>query len=124
VEVDTELGREAFTYTLNSGEFDTVHIDHVLHFVNEPEYVRELARHRLSMAAKKIVARSGVAKKELIRRLGTSPSQLDRLIDPSNRSVSIDKLIALLVACNCKIDLTVDGESMFRESNQEELDLV
>jgi predicted XRE-type DNA-binding protein len=120
VEVDSELGKEAFSYELESGECDTVHIDHVLHFVNEPEYVRELARHKLSMAAKRLIGECGVGKKEILRRLKTSPSQLSRLIDPSNSRTSIDKLLMLLVACDCKVDLTVDGESILQELHEEE----
>ena len=122
VEVDSELGKEAFSYVLESGEYDTVHIDHVLHFANEPEYVRELARHKLSIAAKRLIGEGGVRKKEILRRLKTSPSQLSRLIDPSNSRTSIDKLLMLLVACECKVDLTLDGESILQELHQGELE--
>jgi predicted XRE-type DNA-binding protein len=112
VEVDRELGKEGFTYTLESGDCDTVHIDHVLHFVNEPEYVRDLFRHRMSIAAKRLIGKRGVAKKEILRRLETSPSQLDRLINPKNTRSSLDSLLKLMVACDCKLDLVVDGESI------------
>ena len=119
VAIDRELGKEAFTYTLESGDCDSVHIDHVLHFVNEPEYVHELLRHNLSLTANRLVAEGNVAKKELLRRLKTSPSQLDRLIDPSNTKTSIGRLLTLIVACEGKIDFSVDGESILRNEELE-----
>jgi len=40
--VDAELGREAFTYRLESDRESSVHIDQVLEYNEDPAYLREL----------------------------------------------------------------------------------
>ena len=115
VEVDKELGKEAFTYTLQSGDSDTVHIDHVLHYVQAPSYVRELWMHQLSLELQRVVNRQNVAKNELQRRMGTSASQFNRLLDPNNTRKSIDQMLELFSACECDVDVTINGKSLFRQ---------
>lgn len=120
VEIDKELGGEGFTYQLESGESDTVHIDHVRHYAAEPVYVLEQVRHRMSLAAKEQVKKKVRAKREIIRRLSTSPSQLERLIDPANSKSTIDGLLKLLVACEIDVDFLVDGKSILKGSHDKE----
>ena len=45
--------------------------------------------HRLTVEARKAVAESGLSKRELIRALGTSPSQFYRLLDPAYYGKSV-----------------------------------
>ena len=40
--VDAELGREAFTYRLESDRDSSIHIDQVLEYNEDPAYLREL----------------------------------------------------------------------------------
>ena len=49
VEVDPELGREGFTYRLESGAEGTVHIEQVLEYNRDPTYIRELLLYRLTL---------------------------------------------------------------------------
>lgn len=93
---DPELGNEAFTYRLESGEEDTVHIDAVLEYNRDPDYLTEILAHRLTLEARAAVEESGLSKRELIRRLGTSPSQFYRLLDPGYPGKSVGQLLALL----------------------------
>jgi predicted XRE-type DNA-binding protein len=107
VYVDEELGKEAFTYVLKSGQEGTVHIDHVLEYNQDPTYMRDLLLYKLTVEAGKRVKQSGISKRELIRRLGTSPSQFYRILDTGNYRKSIDQVVALLHVLDCEIDLSV-----------------
>jgi len=93
---DAELGKEAFTYRLESGDEDTIHIDAVMEYNEDPAYVTEVLVHRLTVEARDAVEASGLSKRELIRRLGTSASQFYRLLDPSYQGKSVGQLLALL----------------------------
>jgi predicted XRE-type DNA-binding protein len=105
--VDEELGREGFTYTLASGLEGSVHIDQVLEYHQDPRLLRDLLLYQLTIEARKRVEESGLSRREIIRRLGTSPAQFYRLLDPTNYRKSVDKLLFLLHALNCEVDLKV-----------------
>ena len=107
VYVDKELGNEAFTYELKSGDEGTVHIDHVLQYNRDPRYMRDLLLYKLTLAAQERVNSSSLSKRELIRRLGTSAPQFYRLLDQTNYKKSIDQLMALLHILDCDVDLVV-----------------
>jgi hypothetical protein len=107
VYVDEELGNEAFTYELASGDEGTVHIDQVLEYNRDPRYMRDMLLYKLTLVARERVKKTALSKRELIRRLGTSPSQLYRLLDQTNYSKSIDQLMALLGVLDCEVDLVV-----------------
>ncbi len=42
LEVDKELGREGFTYMLESGKEGTVHSEQVLEYNQDPHYLRDV----------------------------------------------------------------------------------
>lgn len=107
VYVDKELDNEAFTYELRSGDEGTVHMDHVLQYNRDPRYMRDLLLYKLTLVAQDRVKSSSLSKRELIRRLGTSPAQFYRLLDQTNYKKSIDQLMALLHILDCEIDLVV-----------------
>lgn len=107
VYVDRELGREAFTYVLESGQEDTVHIDHVLEYNQDPTYLRNTLLYKLTLEAQKQVDKSRLSKREIIRRLGTSASQFYRLLDQTNYKKSFDQLLTLLAVLDCEVDLSV-----------------
>lgn len=105
--VDHDAGREAFTYVLQSGLTGTVHIEQVLDYNKDPKYLRDLLLYRLTIEAQKRVAASPLSKREIMRRLGTSASQLYRLLDQTNYRKSVDQLLGLLQVLNCEVDLVV-----------------
>ena len=105
--VDEELGGEAFTYVLKSGREGTVHIEQVLEYNQDPDYVRDALLYKLTMEAQKRVAASPLSKREIVRRLGTSPAQLQRLLDQKNYRKSVDKLLSLLNVLGCDVDLLI-----------------
>jgi hypothetical protein len=107
VYVDDELAGEAFTYELASGEEGTVHLDEVLQYNGDPRYQRDILLYKLTLLAQQRVKSTLLSKRELIRRLKTSPAQFYRLLDQTNYAKSIDQLMALLAILDCQIDLVV-----------------
>jgi len=115
VTVDRELANEAFTYTLESGEEGTVHMDHVLEYNRDPQYLRDQLLYKLTLAAQEGVKHSSLSKRELIRRLGTSPAQFYRLLDQTNYKKSLDKLLSLLHVLDCEVDLIVNKKPLQKQ---------
>jgi hypothetical protein len=105
--IDKELGREAFTYTLASGREGTVHVEQVLEYNQDPGYMRDLLLYKLTLEARKRLDKSPLSKREIIRRLGTSPAQFYRLLDTTNYRKSVDKVLMLLHVLDCEVDLVV-----------------
>ena len=105
--VDPELASEAFTVVLEDGTEDSVHLDAVLEYNEDPDYLRDLLLYRLTIEAQRLVDESAVSKREIIRRLGTSASQFYRLLDPTNYTKSIGQMVRLLHVLDCDVDLVV-----------------
>jgi len=105
--VDKELGREGFTYVLESGREGTVHSEQVLEYNQDPSYLRDALLYKLTLEAQKRVEASPLSKREMIRRLGTSATQLYRLLDQTNYRKSVDQLLSLLHVLDCDVDLLV-----------------
>ncbi len=107
VRVDRELGSEALTYTLASGREGSVHIEAILDYNKGPDHLRDRLLYALTLEAQKRLALSQLSRREIIRRLGTSPAQFYRLLDQTNYDKSVDRLLALLQALDCDVQLTV-----------------
>lgn len=105
--VDKEVGREGFTYLLESGEEDTIHIDDVLEYNRDPAYMRDLLLYQLTLEAQKRVRQSPLSRREIIRRLGTSATQFYRILDQTNYKKSVDQLLSLLRILDCEVELVV-----------------
>lgn len=105
--VDRELGREGFTYVLESGKEGTVHSEQVLEYNQDPNYLRDVLLYKLTIEAQKRVKVSPLSKREMVRRLGTSATQFYRLLDQRNYSKSVDQLLTLLHVLDCDVDLLV-----------------
>jgi hypothetical protein len=109
--IDPELGGEAFTYRLRSGAEDSIHIDRILEHNQDPAYMRELLLYKLTIEAKKLVKSSPLGIRELSRRLGTSPTQLYRILDEENTRKSIDRVFELLSVLQCRIEVQASSGS-------------
>lgn len=105
--VDEELGREGFTYVLKSGAEGSVHVDAILEHNEDPAYMRDLLLYNLTLQAQVCMEESPLSQAEIVRRAKTSPSQVARLLDASNKTKSVDKLVVLLGAMDCEVDFTV-----------------
>lgn len=104
---DPEAGCEAFTCVLESGDEDSVHLDAVLEYNRDPRIMGELLLHDLTVEALKAIEESKLSRRELIRRLGTSPSQFYRLLDPTCHGKSVGQMVALLHLLGRKVELVV-----------------
>jgi hypothetical protein len=109
--VDQELSREAVTYVLESGKDGAVHIEQVLEYNQDPSYVRDALLYKLTIEAQKRVDQSALSKREIIRRLSTSATQLYRLLDQTNYRKSVDQMLLLLCVLDCVVDLAVRTRS-------------
>ncbi len=82
-------------------------MDDVLEYNRDPGYLRDALLYRLTVEARKAVAASPLARREIIRRLGTSPTQLYRLLDQTNYRKSVDQVLRLLQVLDRHVDLVV-----------------
>ena len=105
--VDPELGREGFSYVLESGREGTVHGEQVLDYNEDPDYLRQALLYKMTVEVQKRLEDSPLSKREIIRRLGTSATQFYRLLDQTNTSKSIGQLLSLLRILDCDVDLVV-----------------
>ena len=110
--VDKELGREGFSYVLKSGAEGTVHIDQVLEYNQDPNYLKDALLYQLTIEAQERVDASPLSKREIIRRLGTSATQFYRLMDQTNYRKSVGQLLSLLQILDCDVDLVVRARSV------------
>ena len=74
--------------------------------------------YKLTLEAQRRVEKSALSKREIIRRLGTSATQVYRLLDQTNYRKSVDQLLSLLQVLDCDVELVVGprGESRGREA--------
>jgi hypothetical protein len=111
IQVDREIASEGFTYVLASRRQGTVHIEQVLEYNKDPGLLRDRLLYALTLEAQKRLEQSTLSRRELIRRLRTSPAQFYRLLDQTNYRKSIDQMLALLQALDCDVRLTVRARS-------------
>ena len=109
--VDRELGGEGFSYALQSGKSGTVHIEQVLEYNRDPNYLRDLMLYKLTLEAQRRIEQSPLSKREICRRLGTSATQLYRLLDQTNYKKSLDQVVSLLQLLECDVELVVHAKS-------------
>ncbi len=105
--IDKELGGEGFGYVLASGKEGTVHSEQVLEYNQDPSFLRDALLYKLTVEAQKRIEKSPLSRREIVRRLRTSATQLYRLLDQTNYSKSVDQLLSLLHVLDCEVDLLV-----------------
>jgi hypothetical protein len=105
--VDKEIGSEGFGYVLRSGREGTVHVEQVLEYNKDPDHLRDQLLYNLTLEAQRRVGASPLSRREIIRRLGTSATQLYRLLDQTNYRKSVDQLVSLLQILDCEVRLVV-----------------
>ncbi len=111
VYVDRELDNEGFVYVLESGDEGTVHIDHVLEYNCDPRYMADIFLYKLTCQVREAVERSPLSTREIIRQLGISRAQYDRLLDQTNYRKSVRQLLILLHIVKCEVEF-VTKESL------------
>ena len=111
IRVDREIASEGFTYTLASRQEGTVHVEQVLEYNKDRGLLRDRLLYALTVEAQKRLEKSSLSRRELIRRLRTSPAQFYRLLDQTNYRKSTDQMLALLQALDCDVKLTVRAQT-------------
>ena len=108
---DPEIGNDGFTWELESGAEGTLHLDAVLDYNEDPEFMGGIFAYKLKSIARKLMKETDLSQREIARRLGTSPSQVYRLLDPTADRASLRQLVALIYALGGKVSLgvTLDG---------------
>jgi hypothetical protein len=107
LEIDRETAYEGFVYFLASGAEGYVHGEQALEYNRDPDYMRDMLLFQLTVEAKKRIQSSGLSKREIIRRLGTSPAQFYRLVDTTNYAKTVDSMLTLLRILDCEIDVLI-----------------
>lgn len=102
---DAELGYLGFTYRLKSGREDTVLLDQVLEYNRDPEYLRQALLYQLTVSAKKLIQARAIPKRELARRLATSPAQVYRLLDQTDYQKTLDQMVRLLRVLGVEVEI-------------------
>lgn len=97
---DIESGQHSFYFILNNGKKNYVPFDQPLHIMQHPEYVKQQTLFEVTKQLNKLIDRCGISKRELARRLGTSLSQLARLLDVTNYKKELSRLIELAALLN------------------------
>ncbi len=97
---DTEVGQHSFYFVLNNGKKDFVPFDQPLHILQNPEYVKQQTLYEVTKQLNEFIKQGKVSKRELARRLGTSLSQLSRLLDTTNYKKELSRLIELAAMLN------------------------
>jgi DNA-binding Xre family transcriptional regulator len=97
---DPEVRGHSFFFTLENGKIDYVPYDQPLHIVQNPDYVREQTLYEMTKQLKEFVLKAKISKRELARRLHTSMSQLNRLLDTTNYNKDLSRLIEIAAILN------------------------
>ncbi len=97
---DAEVGQHSFYFILENGKKEFVPFDQPLHIVQNPEYIKQNTLYEVTKQINEFVERGKVSKRELARRLGTSLSQLSRLLDTTNYKKELSRLIELAAMLN------------------------
>ena len=108
--IDKELGSEWISYCLESGKEGAIPLDAFLDYNRDPEYLMKMLLHRLTVDALEKLKGSNLTRRELARKLRTSPAQLYRLLDTANQSKTIDQMIKLLAVLGYELDYKIIRE--------------
>jgi len=101
---DKESGKHSFYFILENGEKEFVPFDQPLHIVQNPEYVKRNTLYEVTKQINEFIEREKVSKRELARRLGTSLSQLSRLLDTANYKKELSRLVELAAVLNYEFE--------------------
>jgi len=82
-------------------------MDAVLEYSEDPRHLADLMIYRLTLEAQARLDASPLSTREVARRLGTSPSQIYRLLDSTNYRKSVRQMASLLYVLGFDVELRV-----------------
>lgn len=103
-----DVGRHSFYFVLDKGQKHFVPFDQPLHIAQNPEYVKQHTLYEVTKKLNEFIEQEKVPKRELARRLGTSMSQLLRLLDTTNYKKELSRLIELAAMLNYEFKWTFE----------------
>lgn len=104
---DKEVGNHCFYFVLEDGEKDYITFDQPLYIIRHPDYVREEVLYNLTLELQKIIALKKIPKRELARRLNTSVTQVNRLLDQTNYKKDLSRLIEIATIIGYEFNWTL-----------------
>lgn len=105
--VDKELANQGITYKLASGAENSIPLDAFLDYNADPDYLAKQLLHQLTLDVLDKSKTAKVSRRELARRLSTSPAQLYRLLDPANYSKTLDQMVKLLSVLGYEVEYKI-----------------
>ena len=105
--VDKELAQRCVTFMLKDGQEDSVPIEAFWEYNRDPDYMREIELYKLTTKAISLVKASNLSKRFICRQMGTSLSQLSRLLDPKNQKKTIDQMLRLITILGADFEIKV-----------------
>jgi hypothetical protein len=105
--IDPELANECITYFLESGADDSVPLCAFLDYNKEPEYMRKATLYNLTIKALELLEQSHLSKREVARKLHTSPTQIYRLLQTNNYTKTIDMMLKLITALGYDFEINL-----------------
>ncbi len=105
--VDKELAQRCITYILKDGQEDSLPIEAFWEYNRDPDYMREIELYKLTIKAIDLVASSNLSKRFICRQMGTSLSQLSRLLDVKNHKKTIDQMLRLITILGADFEIKV-----------------
>ena len=97
---DPEVGKHSFYFTLENGKTDYVPFDQPLYIASNPEYIKEQTLFEMTKKLQEFIRLAKIPKREVARRLNTSVSQLNRLLDTTNYKKELSRLIEIATILN------------------------
>ena len=92
---DKEVGNHCFYFVLEDGYTGYVPFDQPLYIIRHPDYVREEVLYEVTKELQDIIALKKISKREIARRLETSVTQVNRLLDQTNYNKDLSRLIEI-----------------------------
>jgi hypothetical protein len=97
----------SFAYELWSGKKGSVQLDAIFDDQEDPALLRRILHDRLMEHVQARLRRSPLSKREICRRLRTSPAQLYRTLHRRKGRKSVDPLLDLLAVLGCEVEVRV-----------------
>ncbi len=104
---DPEVGYHSFYLKLENGEIDYVPFDQPLHIVKNPDYLRSEAISKMTHEVKDMYEEKNISKREIARRMNTSVTQINRLLDINNFDKNLSRLIQMAAVLGYEFELSL-----------------
>lgn len=106
VGLDKETGNHCFYFVLEDGEKHYITHDQPLYVVKNPDYIRHDTLCNVTIKLQNIMELRKISKREVARRLKTSVTQVNRLLDQTNYNKDLSRLIQMAAVLGYEFELS------------------